>query len=162
MCSRAIALDPNPLQIERLPSGRRSVLRDYVFGIGNETKTIRNGFDTDYSSWPRWILGPEYHLIDLAGLGHDGLFRDNRMDNGRRVSFLEANRIWYAIARKGHRYRAHLRMRNAWRRALRLVGVDLEVPPLPQSTGVGIATAWAGRIGLLFSLPIWLRYRAAD
>jgi hypothetical protein len=162
MASKAIILDPNPLQVERLPSGRRGLLRNYVFRIGNETLTIRKGFDTDYSSWPRWILGPAYHLIDLAGLGHDGLFRDNKMDNGRRVGFVEANRIWYAIARKGHRYRWYLRLRNVWLRTLRLIGLDVEVPPLPMSTGIGIVTGWAGRIGLLFSIVTWLRYRAAD
>jgi hypothetical protein len=128
-------LPPGALQVERLPDGRRRLLRDLNLRLGGEEISIPAGFDTDYSSWPRFLPGPNYSKIDVAGIVHDFIFRYGWLGvEGRDVSYIEANRIWYEIAKSG----------DDW-------------------TKCPLVWALLGRAGLfLGSWPVWLRYRMAD
>jgi hypothetical protein len=131
-------LSPGPLQVERLANGRRMLLRDLNLRIGERKLTIPAGFVTDFSSYPRWLPGPAFHRIDVAGVAHDLLFQTGRWGAAKdapRVNFIEANRVWYWVARAGKKKDS----RASW------------------------FWAWIGRGGLAaFSWPIWLKYRAAD
>ena len=135
MTHRLQLLDPGSLQVERLPTGRRFLLRDLNLSLNDEPICIPAGFDTDYSSWPRCLPGPSYERIDIAGIVHDYAFRFGTLgEDGRKLSYLEANRIWFQIARAGVE-----QTRLAW------------------------VWAWLGRIGLAVGAwPTWLRYRWAD
>jgi len=80
-------------------------------------------------------LGPRFSRTDVAGVAHDFLFQLGKWGyDGRKVGFVEANRVWYAVARAGQ-----------------------------DGASAGFFWAWAGRIGLfLGSWPVWLRYRLSD
>lgn len=134
MCQRSEVetLEPGCLQVERLPSGRRFLLRDLNMTLDGEPFTIPAGFDTDYSSWPRFLPGPNYQKIDVCGVVHDYCFRFATLgEDGRAVTYVESNRIWYRIARAGT---PETRCPWAW--------------------------AWLGRIGLfLGGWVTWARFR---
>ena len=129
-------LPPGRLQVERMWDGRRCLLRDLNLKIEGEDLTIPGGFETDYSSWPRFLPGPSFKRIDVAGVVHDALFRWGTWGiGGRRVRYSEANRVWYLVARAGD----HPDARASW------------------------FWAWVGRIGLCAgSWPFWLEYRSRD
>ena len=129
-------LPPGRLQVERMCDGRRCLLRDLNLKIEGEDLTIPGGFETDYSSWPRFLPGPSFKRIDVAGVVHDALFRWGTWGiGGRRVKYSEANRVWYLVARAGD----HPDARASW------------------------FWAWVGRIGLCAgSWPFWLEYRSRD
>ena len=129
-------LPPGRLQVERMPDGRRRLLRDLNLQIEAQDLTIPEDFDTDYSSWPRFVPGPSFKRIDIAGLVHDALFRWGTWGvGGRPVTYSEANRMWFLVARAGD----HPGARASW------------------------FWAWVGRIGLfLGSWPVWLKYRSQD
>ncbi|HUW12298.1 MAG TPA: DUF1353 domain-containing protein [Anaerolineae bacterium] len=135
MRNRLKVLEPGHLQVERLPSGRRFLLRDLNLLLNDEPITIPAGFDTDYSSWPRWLPGPNYQRIDLAGIVHDYAFRYATLgEEGRSLTYLEANRVWFQIARAGTD-----ESRCPW------------------------LWAWAGRLGLAVGAwPTWICYRRQD
>ena len=105
-----------PLQTERLPDGRRVLLRDLVTDLGERLEvaeafdgfdvyapdatkaTAPKGFDTDYSSIPRLaraFMG-RWDKHDLAGVFHDLAYR-------RGVPRGTADRIWRLVARSGDR-----------------------------------------------------------
>jgi len=128
-------LPPGPLWVERLPDGRRKLLRDLVLELDGEKIIIPGGFHTDYSSWPRCLPGPSYERIDLAGIVHDYIFKHAKLGlDGRKVGYIEANRYWFRIARAGC-----------------------------DDTRVGFLWSWTGRIGLFVGAWItWLRYRNED
>lgn len=130
-------LPPGPLQTERLPDGRRRLLRDLNLEIGGEPLCVPKGFVTDYSSWPRCLPGPRFSRIDVAGVVHDALFwwgRWGAEPDARPVSFVEANRTWHKVARAGQ-----------------------------EESRAGWLSAWSGRIGLfLGSWPVWIKYRRQD
>lgn len=131
----------------------------------NRTLTIPAGTTTDYSSWPIWAAtitallsvilvlsvaphwfavvgilltavaaGPRWSRVDYAGVAHDRLF-DEPYIQEERVSFWEANRIWWQIARSG----SHK---------------DAQAGPFWAAVG------WLGLT--LFSWPVWLRRRWQD
>ena len=56
---------PGPLQVERMPDGRRRLVRDLCLKLGKEKMLIRKDFKTDYSHWPRY---PTY-LLGIALIG---------------------------------------------------------------------------------------------
>jgi hypothetical protein len=102
--------------------------------IGGRKLTIPDGTVTDFSSYPRWLPGPAFHRIDLAGVCHDHMFATG-MWGDEPVTFFEANRVWFDVARAGSIKSA--RANWLW--------------------------AWVGRIGLgLFSYPVWWHYRLRD
>lgn len=128
-----VELASGPLRVERMNDGRRRLLRRLDLLIGDELLSIPRDFITDYSSWPRLLPGPRFSRIDVAGIAHDFLFQLGTWGyEGRPVTFIEANRVWYHVARAGS---------NPAARA-------------------GFLSAWIGRAGLFVgSWPVWLRYR---
>ena len=93
---------PGPLQVERLANGRRKLLRDLCVLIDDELFKVPHGFVTDFSSWPRWLPGPRFERVDVAGCLHDYAFMFARHgEGGRPIGYWEANRIWRMVARSG-------------------------------------------------------------
>lgn len=84
------------LQTERLPDGRRKLLRDFVYEIDGERRTVPAGFVTDYSSVPwfgRWLM--RWSKVDEAGVVHDERYYSGK---GTRR---EADRDWRIVATHG-------------------------------------------------------------
>lgn len=89
--------DPGPLQVERLPDGRRKLLRPLHYQVDGEDETIAvpAGFLTDYSSDPVGLL--DWTKVDVAGVVHDYLYHcPNRIGSRFREDL-----IWFKIARAG-------------------------------------------------------------
>lgn len=130
-------LPPGALQVERLPNGRRKLLRPLMVEVDGDIIVVPTGFVTDYSSWPRFLPGPRFSKIDVAGVVHDALFRWGRIGeskDARKVGYVEANRIWYKVARAG----SHDDAKASW------------------------LGAWLGRAGLFCGAWVtWMRYRRA-
>jgi len=129
-------LPPGPLQVERMPDGKRRLLRPLNLKILDDDCCIPVGFVTDYSSWPRLLPGPRFQKVDVAGVVHDWCFQHATLGwGGREIGYVEANRIWYIVARAG----SDPGSRASW------------------------FWGWAGRIGLFVgSWPVWLKYRRRD
>ena len=98
--------DPGPLRVERLPDGRRELLRCLCVDVSPngdgscEPITVRKGFHTDYSSLPwglRWLVN--WERVDIAGVVHDHLYRTTPSLTYR--SRWEADLIWFRLARSG-------------------------------------------------------------
>ena len=125
-------LPPGPLQTERLPDGRRRLLRPLRLEIGGELAEIPTSFVTDYSSWPRFLPGPSFKRVDVAGVVHDWCFQHATLgEGGREIGYVESNRIWYVVARAGQ-----------------------------EDAAAGWFWGWCGRIGLFCGAwGVWLRYR---
>lgn len=105
-----------PLQAERLPNGRRKLLRElvvdlgepvppahgfdgwYASGRGTTVVRVPAGFDTDYSSIPFFAhaLMGRWDRHDLAGVVHDYAYRIQ-------VPRDAADRVWRIVARSGAR-----------------------------------------------------------
>ena len=95
-------LPPGPLQVERLPDGKRRLLRALNLQILADKVHIPVGFVTDFSSWPRLFPGPRFQKVDIAGVVHDWCFQHATLGwKGRPIGYAEANRIWYIVARSG-------------------------------------------------------------
>lgn len=129
-------MPPGPAQNEIRIDGRERLLRDFVLEIDGERFVCPEGLIHDGSSWPRCLPGPRQARIKIAGIVHDTAFQLGTFGaGGREISFIEANRLWYRVARAG----SHKGAKAGW------------------------VWAWVGRIGLgIGSLPTWLRYRRAD
>lgn len=129
-----IKIISKPLLVERLDDGRRILKRDLILEIDGKQVKIPNEFITDYSSWPRFLPGPSYDKIDIAGVVHDYCFRYGTLGKGGpKISYVESNRVWYRVARAGGKASC------SW------------------------MWAWVGRIGLfLGGWTTWLSYRAND
>ena len=85
-----------PLRTERLPDGRRRLLRDFEIEVDGKRFLIPAGTITDYSSVPwlfRWLV--LWSKVDIAGVVHDWLYQTG--DYPRR----EADAIWRKIANAG-------------------------------------------------------------
>ena len=100
---------PGPLQTERLPDGRRVLLRNLVVRLDDGTRiTISAGFETDFSSLPwgtRWAI--HWRRVDVAGVVHDFLYWCPQPTVSRR----RADDIWREIAAVGQR---HAMPHQAW------------------------------------------------
>jgi hypothetical protein len=107
-------LPPGPLRTERLPDGRRRLLRDLVLEVEGLTHRIPAGTVTDYSSWPA-LPGPRWSKIDLAGVLHDWLYQTGSF------SRREADRLWRIVARAGESHATRLGAWTGWV-GLRLFG----------------------------------------
>ena len=62
-------LQSPPLRTDRLPSGRRQLVRDLIVCVDEQTWTIPQGTDTDYSSIPaigRFVV--RWSRVDIAGV----------------------------------------------------------------------------------------------
>ena len=86
-----------PLATERLPDGRRRLLRQLIVELKDGSIVrVPMGFITDYSSFPwfsRWIV--RWSKVDVAGVVHDWLYQ-----NGG-VTRALADKIWYEVATSG-------------------------------------------------------------
>lgn len=98
-------LDPGPLQVERLPDGRRRLLRPLKYKVDGLKQPIEvpaatdgDKFRTDYSSDPIGLL--DWSKTDVAGVVHDYLYQNPGKVAGvtRR---LQEDWIWFKIARSG-------------------------------------------------------------
>ena len=101
MADRA-RLDSGPLQTERLPSGRRRLLRDLVVRVDDEPITVPLDTITDFSSIP-WIarMLVRWSRVDIAGVVHDWLYQEGVESRKR------ADEIWRIVAMAGsHRANA--------------------------------------------------------
>lgn len=67
---------PGPLQTERLPGGNRKLLRRLVVQLDDDTiLTVPKGFETDFSSIPRFARSfIDWSRVDIAGVVHDFLY----------------------------------------------------------------------------------------
>lgn len=74
--------NPGPLQVQRLPDGRRKLLRSLNVDVSpardlSDVQTVPCDFETDYSSLPRgmrWAI--HWIRVDVAGVLHDCHYRD--------------------------------------------------------------------------------------
>lgn len=95
-----------PLQTERMPDGRRRLLRDLTVVAGGLTFLSKKGEITDFSSlpfWARWVV--RWSRVDIAGVVHDKLYREGI------VSRRTADYIWRLIAVDGDH---HANWAQAW------------------------------------------------
>ena len=103
-------LNPGPLQVERLPDGRRKLLRCLRVDVsrkrdGTKTEVVSAGFCMDYSSIPwglRWLVN--WSRVDIAGVVHDHIY--GAPGNFTWRTRLEADLVWFRLARSG-RHRAN-------------------------------------------------------
>lgn len=104
MLTRVLAA-PGPLQVERLPDGRRKLLRKLrvdVSPLGNGTNVVAVpvGFCMDYSSLPwgiRWLVN--WDRVDIAGVVHD--YRYRKASGFTYRSRWDADLEWFRLARSG-------------------------------------------------------------
>ncbi|MDE0006615.1 MAG: DUF1353 domain-containing protein [Rhodospirillaceae bacterium] len=96
--------DPGPLQVERLPDGRRKLIRclrvDVRLPGTKEPITVPEGFCMDYSSLPwslRWLVN--WNRVDIAGVVHDYLYNKTRRFTYR--TRWQADLVWFRLARSG-------------------------------------------------------------
>ena len=117
---------PGALRVERLPDGRRQLVRNLRVDVswdldGNDIVEVPKGFVTDYSSLPwgtRWLV--HWSRVDVAGVVHDYLYRRGVTVPDTHTK-AQSDRIWRWISLSGDR--------RAWRHqawlgwlALRLFG----------------------------------------
>ncbi len=98
----ATRLVGGPLQTERMPDGRRRLLRDLVVEVEGEQIRVPAGTVTDFSSipWPGRVL-VRFSKVDIAGVVHDWLYQTGTTSRAR------ADEIWRLLAQSGqHRANA--------------------------------------------------------
>lgn len=98
-----------PLQTERMPDGRRKLLRDLVLLVEGKEYPIEEGYITDYSSIPwfgRFVV--RWSRVDIAGVIHDWLYEKG---SGSRS---EADRVWRVVARSGKHHANCLQAGICW------------------------------------------------
>ena len=103
---------PGALRVERLPDGRRQLVRDLCVDVsmsvdGSRIVEVRKDFVTDYSSLPwgtRWLV--HWSRVDVAGVVHDYLYRCG-VTLPDEYTKAQSDRIWRWIALSGDR--------RAWR-----------------------------------------------
>ena len=116
-------LKSEPLQTERLKTGRRMLLRDLIVCADGTDWEIPKDTETDFSSIPsigRAII--KWSRVDIAGVVHDWLYAE-----GDKTSRARADRIWRLVAMAGDH---HANAFQAWIGYLALRGYG--------------AIAWAG------------------
>ncbi len=107
-----------PLRIERLPDGRRKLLRDLRVEVDGRKYTVKKGFTTDYSSIPfslliiiitivsylfeygpaailLLLLPPKWSRVDVAGVVHDSLYKSGE------IGKIKSDWIWLKTAMSG-------------------------------------------------------------
>ena len=119
------------LQVERLPTGDRKLLRDLPMRqIESEPQpyTVEEGFETDFSSIPaigRLLF--RFSEVDIAGVVHDWQYREVFNKSGRDypwnlIPFIgsqkkaykdryHSDNVWYLVAVSG---KHHARTISAW------------------------------------------------
>ena len=148
---------PRPLRVERLPDGRRKLLRPLKVDVsptGDKSQfvTVCEGFCMDYSSLPwglRWLVN--WDRVDIAGVVHDYLYRTAPTFTYR--SRWEADLKWFRLARSGRH------CANWLQAALGLAGLHLgacwTMPARPKCTWQHKAVIAIVDL-LLLGLAAWL------
>ncbi len=94
------------LQTERLPDGRRILLRDFIINVDGEEFVVPEATYTDFSTLP--AFGRMFLLwskVDIAGVVHDWLYQSGFMKRRH------ADRIWRILALSGDH---HANLFQAW------------------------------------------------
>ena len=137
-------LPPGPLQVERLPDGRRKLLRPLRYKVDGveapiEINDIEN-FTTDFSSDPIGLL--DWSKVDVAGVIHDYLYQNPGTVKGIRTRRHE-DEVWRKIARAGDWRCSRFTARLGWA-GMRLAGWIFREGPRQKArerTGLGIGAA---------------------
>jgi hypothetical protein len=96
------------LQTERLPSGKRRLIRDLIVEVEGKPFTIPKDTRTDFSSIPAiGRMFVRWSKVDIAGVVHDWLYENGEPNGDRR----EADRIWRLVAVSGQH---HANAFQAW------------------------------------------------
>lgn len=113
----SVELMSGALQTERLPDGRRKLLREFVIKVNGRIYTIPfESFTTDYSSIPwfgRFLV--RWSKVDIAGVVHDYLYWEGI--ETRKYS----DEIWRLVALAGEHHANRVQARLCWL-ALRIAG----------------------------------------
>ena len=95
-----------PLSTTRLSDGHRQLNRVYQLEIDDIRYKIKEGFVTDFSSYPWYArLIVRFSKVDIAGVIHDWLYCKGE------ISRAEADEIWRQVARAGE---SHANALQAW------------------------------------------------
>ena len=94
------------MQTERLPNGRRRLLRDLVVEVESERITVPKDTETDFSSIP-WFgrILVHWSKVDIAGVVHDWLYLTGVYSRAK------SDRIWRLVAMSGEH---HANAFQAW------------------------------------------------
>jgi hypothetical protein len=134
-----IHLDLTP-SFERRPDGSRVLVEVWAYEDVEGIIRLHPGFITDFSSVPNRMssLMPPWWMMDLAGLAHDGGYREAPFSPARRKRW---DRAWWriAMAQGNSRY-------SAWKgyAGLRIGG----------SWAYGWRNRWVKELGPLVALPL--------
>ena len=112
MCTTRILDPPGPLQTERLPNGKRILIRPLMVRLEDGTTyTVPKGFVTDFSSVPapaRPIF--PWSKVDVAGVVHDYLYWCRHADVTRR----HVDAVWRELAGAGQHSLGAVRKWLGW------------------------------------------------
>ena len=100
-----------PLQTEKMPDGRRRLLRDLIVKAEGSTPVVlaRKDFTTDFSSIPwfgRFLV--RWSKVDVAGVAHDLLYQTGT--STRKT----ADEVWRQVAMAGEHCATPLQARICW------------------------------------------------
>lgn len=99
-----------PLQTERIPDGRRRLLRDLVVKVGYYARIeAQKNFTTDFSSIPwfaRFLV--RWSKVDIAGIAHDWLYQTGL--STRKT----ADEVWRLVAMAGEHRASPFQARLCW------------------------------------------------
>lgn len=103
---------PRPLQTERLRNGRRELIRNLVVQLGDgRTITVPKGFETDFSSIPRFArFFIHWSRVDIAGVVHDFLYWCPQ----KGISRTRADAAWREIAGAGDHHANWVQRSLGW------------------------------------------------
>ena len=90
---------PGPLRTERLPNGNRNLIRNLLVELDDGTTiAVVNGFETDFSSIPRFARSfIDWSRVDIAGVVHDFLYWCPQ----KGISREQADTVWREMAGAG-------------------------------------------------------------
>ena len=105
----ATRLVGGPLQTERMPDGRRRLLRELVVEVEGERIRVPAGTVTDFSSIP-WLgrVLVRFSKVDIAGVVHDWLYQTGVTSRAR------ADEIWRLLAESGEHRANAFQARTGW------------------------------------------------
>ena len=98
-----------PLQTERMPDGRRKLLKELILKVEGKEYPIEKGYVTDYSSIPwfgRFVI--RWSKVDIAGVIHDWLYEKGSESRSG------ADKIWRIVARSGEHHANWLQAGICW------------------------------------------------
>ena len=84
------------MRTDRLPTGRRRLVRNLGLDVEDRRFTVRRSSQTDFSTIPffgRWVV--RWSKVDIAGVIHDVLYHDGSLSRA------QADRVWRLVASSG-------------------------------------------------------------